>query len=56
MATVEKLREDKYIAQARYIMDFASTIPNLGAADGNTKLRVCDICGALLSVVDSELY
>lgn len=55
MATVEKLREDKYITQARYIMDFSQRIPNIGAASGNAKLRVCDICGALLSVVDSEV-
>ncbi|CAE7885988.1 Luc7l3, partial [Symbiodinium sp. KB8] len=52
MEKAEELKAKRNEAQARAILE---TAPNLqGAMSTGQKLRVCNVCGALLSIFDSD--
>ena len=61
MEEVEALKKDKANAQARLVLNSGmggmseEEARKMGANPGQ-KLRVCDVCGALLSIHDSDQY
>lgn len=58
MEEVEALRARKVAAQAKLVLSSAvadDEARRMGA-NPSQKLRVCDICGALLSIHDSDQY
>lgn len=53
---LDKMISQKYILQAEHLIKMSKKIPNIKAADGNEKLKVCDVCGAILDITDSKSY
>lgn len=53
---LEKLKSQKQILQAEYLVKLSKNIPNLNVANVNEKLKVCSVCGAILDISDSRSY
>ena len=58
MEEVEQLKQAKAEAQAKVLAGTAGKeeSKSSGGSAVNQKLRVCEVCGAMLSIFDSDRY